>query len=217
MADRCGGESEGQDGACALSISHARAAALSVIVGVVACGKSTSTPAVAPTPVPIASGAICGEERWNLKTLSDLDAIRVDFVGVTPTTIAALNSLTPHCSGLPDVRTFAEEFRVFEAIGLVQLTRNEDDRDVHIALADPADPSRTIVVEVADPSCAGAVQSPFVSMLSQAKIQFGSLGPIVGKRVRVRGVGFYDFAHGQTGRSQSCIELHPVLSMMLEP
>lgn len=186
-------------------------------LGLVACGRSSTSPPVAPAPTPIASGAICGEERWSVKTLSDLDAIRVDFVSVTPTTIAALNGLAPHCSGLPDARTFAEEFRVFEAIGLVQLTRNEDDRDVHIALADPADPSRTIVVEVADPSCSGAAQSPFVSMLSQAKIQFGSLGPIVGKRVRVRGVGFYDVAHGQTGRSQSCIELHPVLSMMVEP
>lgn len=28
--------------------------------------------------------------------------------------------------------------------------------------------------------------------------------------MRVRGVGFYDFAQGQTGRSQRCIELHPV-------
>jgi hypothetical protein len=188
-----------------------------MIIGLVACGKSTSTPAVAPTPVPTASGAICGEERWSVKTLSDSDAIRVDFVAVTPTSIAALNSLAPHCSGLPDARTYAEEFRVFEAIGQVQLTRNEDDRDVHIALADPSDPSKTIVVEVADPGCAGAAQSPFVSMLSKAKIQFGSLGSVVGKRVRVRGAGFYDFAHGQTGRSQSCIELHPVLSMSVEP
>jgi hypothetical protein len=186
-------------------------------IGLVACGKSSSTPAVAPTPVPSVSGAICGEERWSVKTLSDFDAIRVDFVGVTPTTVAALNGLPSRCSGLPEARTFPEEFHVFEAVGLVQLTRNEDDRDVHIALADPVEPSKTIVVEVADPSCAGAAQSPFVSMLSQAKIQFGSLGSIVGKRVRVRGVGFYDFAHGQIGRSQSCIELHPVLSMSLEP
>lgn len=171
---------------------------------------------VTPTPAPIVSGAICGEERWPVKTLSDLDAIRVDFAGVTATTIAALNGLIPHCSGLPEARTYSEEFRVYEATGLVQLTRNEDDRDVHIALGDPSDPSKTIVVEVPDPSCAGAAQSPFVLMLSQAKIQFSALGSIVGKRVRVRGVGFYDFAHGQTGRSQSCIELHPVLSMSVE-
>jgi hypothetical protein len=26
-------------------------------------------------------------------------------------------------------------------------------------------------------------------------------------------VGFFDFNHGQTGRSRSCIELHPVLGI----
>ena len=34
-----------------------------------------------------------------------------------------------------------------------------------------------------------------------------------GATVRVRGAGFYDFNHGQTGRSQSCMELHPLTSI----
>jgi hypothetical protein len=29
----------------------------------------------------------------------------------------------------------------------------------------------------------------------------------------VRGVGFYDFNHGQRGRSANCIELHPIVSI----
>jgi hypothetical protein len=49
--------------------------------------------------------------------------------------------------------------------------------------------------------------------LSNARLQYQSLGSVAGRRVRVRGVGFYDFAHEQTGRSASCIELHPVLSI----
>ena len=49
---------------------------------------------------------------------------------------------------------FAEEFRVYEVVGIVQLTRNETDRDVHIALADLIDQTKTIVVEVVDPPCA---------------------------------------------------------------
>jgi hypothetical protein len=55
--------------------------------------------------------------------------------------------------------------------------------------------------------------SPLLTSLSNAKIQYQMLGSLVGRQVRVRGVGFYDFAHGQTGRSESCIELHPVLSI----
>jgi hypothetical protein len=150
-----------------------------------------------------------------VKTLSDPDAARVDFIGVTSTTVTALNRLSSHCSGLPDSRAFTEEFHVYEVTGVVTFTRNEDDRDIHIALADPADASETIVVEVVDPACAGAAQSPFVVTLTQAKLQHQGLGSVTGKIVRVRGVGFYDFAHGQTGRSQSCIELHPVLSVSL--
>ena len=38
------------------------------------------------------------------------------------------------------------------------------------------------------------------------------LSSLTGTAVRLRGVGFYDFPHGQTGRSQSCIELHPIIS-----
>jgi Domain of unknown function (DUF1772) len=37
-------------------------------------------------------------------------------------------------------------------VGVVQLIRNEDDRVVHIALADPSDTAKTIVVEVIDPA-----------------------------------------------------------------
>jgi len=31
--------------------------------------------------------------------------------------------------------------------------------------------------------------------------------------VDVTGVGFFDFAHGQTGLAPNCIELHPVLAL----
>lgn len=150
-----------------------------------------------------------------MKTLSDADATRVNLNDVTATTIASLNALAAHCSGLPDARTFAEEFRVYEVTGVVQLTRNEDDRDVHIALSDPNDSSQTVVVEVADPACDGAVQSPYSSTLTQARSMYQALGSFTGKTVKLRGVGFYDFDHSQTGRSRSCIELHPVVSITL--
>jgi hypothetical protein len=156
--------------------------------------------------------AACGVERWAVKTLADPAATSVNPAPAL-TTIAALNGLEARCSGLPDGRTYAHEFQVYEVTGIVQLTRNEDDRDVHMALADPNDLSQTIVVELADPACAG--QSPYVSAIAQARSQYAGLGSLVGRRVTVRGVGFYDFAHGQTGRSRSCIELHPVVNIAL--
>jgi hypothetical protein len=175
------------------------------------CGTSPSAPRQLPIPTPPTSSVVCGVERWAVKTLTDADAARVDVSNVIPTTISALNAFAAHCSGLPDARTFAEEFRVYEVVGTVQLARNEDDRDLHFALADPADPTRTIVVEMAEPAC--ATTSPLFTTLSNVNMQFQSLGWLVGRQVRVRGVGFYDFAHGQIGRSTSCLELHPLLSI----
>jgi hypothetical protein len=56
-------------------------------------------------------------------------------------------------------------------------------RDVHIALADPADASQTLVVEVVDPACAGAAQSPFLVTPTQVKLQHQALGALAGKTV----------------------------------
>ena len=173
-----------------------------------ACGSTSSPPAPMPP-----TGMACGEERWAVKTLSDAEATRVDVTHAIPTTVTALNALTPRCSGLPDARSFAEEFQTFEVTGRVSATREEDDRDIHVVLADLADPGQTIITEVVDPTCFGAVQSPFLSLLTSARSQYQGLSPLTGKTVRVRGVGFYDFNHGQTDRSRSCIELHPVLSI----
>lgn len=136
-----------------------------------------------------------------MKTLADPDATRIDFLNVTPTTIADLNALPAHCSGLPTPRTFVEEFRLYEVTGVVVVGRAESDHDVHLALADPSDLSQTIDVEVVDPAC--ATTSPYVTTLSNARMQYQSLGLQPGQRVTVRGVGFFDFAHGQTGRRRA--------------
>jgi len=174
------------------------------------CSKHTT----APTPT---VGVSCGEERWAVKTLSDPDATRVDFANVIGTTVAALNDLTPHCSSLPDQRTFAEEFHVYEVVARVSSTRLEDDHDIHVVLSDPTNSAKTMITEVVDPSCGGATESPFRSLLVDARTTYQTLSPLSGKTVRLQGVGFYDFNHGQTGRSASCIELHPVTRITLVP
>jgi hypothetical protein len=65
--------------------------------------------------------------------------------------------------------------------------------------------------------CAGAVISPHLATLRSVEGMFNMLlgaslpSTLVGTLVRVRGVGFYDFNHGQRGRSANCIELHPIV------
>jgi hypothetical protein len=120
---------------------------------------------------------------------------------------------------LPDNRAYDEEFRTFEVTGRITYIAHEDDRDYHIALEDPANAGFTIVAELADILCAGAVVSPHYSALSRAdgmwRLLVSDRSPqnLVGSTVTVQGVGFYDFAHGQRGRSANCMELHPIVSI----
>ena len=180
----------------------------------------TPDPTPGPTPPPPPNpGLACGVERWFVKTLADRDASLVNPSAVTPISIRDLNALPSHCEAGPDRRIYAEEFRVFEVAGRVTYIAHEDDRDYHLALEDPNDPGSTVVTELADTVCSGAVMSPHLATLRSVEGMFASLlegrspSTLVGTIVKVRGVGFYDFNHGQRGRSANCIELHPIVSI----
>lgn len=195
-----------------------------------AAAPGTHAEAVAPPPrvkaVPLAAARArraqgkCGTERWDVKTLNDPDVGDVDFSTVVPKTISDLNALPQNCSPA-DPRAGDPEHTVYEVTGMITVVKPEADRDMHIAVADPNNPDKTMVVEVVDPSCPGAKTSPHLSKLKHARTMFqdllgnGDLQSLEGFVVRVRGVGFYDRAHGQTGLSDSCLELHPVLEIEL--
>lgn len=189
---------------------------LAAVVGVLGCGRTLPTAPTDTLPPPVAIGPACGTERWAVKTLSDPGAIRIDPSRPTATSIGALVERPGHCDGGPDERVHPEERIVFEVVARVSLARLEDDHDYHVVLEDPDAPGARLVSEVADPNCAGAAQSAFRDMLSVARGSFEALArqaPLAGRLVRVRGVGFYDFNHAQTGRAPNCLELHPVLSI----
>jgi hypothetical protein len=158
-------------------------------------------------------------ERWFVKTLADQDASSVNVSAVTPISIRDLNALPSHCEAGPDRRIYAEEFRVFEIAGRVTYINHEDDRDYHLALEDPDAAGSTVVTELADTLCSGASMSPHLATLRGVEGMFASLlsgrspSTLVGTVVKVRGVGFYDFNHGQRGRSANCVELHPIVAI----
>jgi hypothetical protein len=163
------------------------------------------------------SVSTCGEERWPVKTLSDPAVAQVDFTHVRKTSITLLNALTPHCTKLPARRTFAEEFVLIEVPAVITKIITEDDQDLHLVLADPENPKKTIIGELPDPMCPGTKNSPRkTEMIGALNMFTGMIGAgirhdLIGRKVKVRGVGFYDFQHGQSGRSKPCLELHPVL------
>ncbi len=193
-------------------------AALLLIAALAACDSS------APTPSTVAPGAKCGTERWAVKTLSDRDAPKVDLTPV-PGAIADLVALQPPKTLPASSRIPPTELTTYSITAVVVEAKLEDDHDFHVVIADPADSSRTMIVEFPDTACSGAISSAeaeqmkaardaFVQRYGQPKdIAFTSLD---GQAV-FTGVAFFDFQHGQRGVAPNAIELHPVLGFQPLP
>ena len=95
----------------------------------------------------------------------------------------------------------------------------ETDSDYHLVITDGS--GNTMITEIPDPACAAG--SPFLSAIQSARSQFNAAFTATGSfkatsvAVRMRGIGFFDFLHGQTGVAPNGIELHPVLDIQFNP
>ena len=93
----------------------------------------------------------------------------------------------------------------------------EADNDYHLVLASPRDTTLTMIAEVPDPGCAGACASGFASVYAQVRQKLldylNSPQSVARPLVRITGVGFFDYIHGQRGVAPNGIELHPVLAV----
>jgi hypothetical protein len=154
----------------------------------------------------------CGTERWAVKTGQDPDAARVDQTHVQPTTIAELDAL-PAPRPEPSARFAPVELTVYEIHATLIEYKHEADRDVHAVISDG---THTMIVELPEADCTAG---PFTAALSQARSTFDARHAAtphlqrVNETVTVRGVGFFDKLHGQTGVAPNGIELHPVLAI----
>src|SRR5262249_55219413 len=94
------------------------------------------------------------------------------------------------------------------------------DSDYHLVLED--DQGDTMVAEIPSPTCVGA-SSPFAAQIASVRAKFDSQFNVKSSfqtanvPVRVTGVGFFDFFHGQHGAAPNVIELHPVLDIVFSP
>jgi len=161
----------------------------------------------------------CGVERWSVKTGGDPDAVSVDLNNVAHTTIANLRTLTPPSTPPDNARFGPAEYTVYEVTATMTLYKLEGDVDYHIVLQD--ENGATLISEIPCPCCV-ALSSPFTAAIANARQKFDARFtattsfplPPVSVPVRVTGVGFFDFIHGQTGVAPNGIELHPVLDIV---
>ncbi len=159
--------------------------------------------------------ATCGVERWAVKTLSDPDRKRVKLqpVDATVEDLVSLKRPVP----LSAARADPVELTVFRLEVRLLWLFTEADGDYHLVLASPRDTMITMIAEVPDPGCAGAAASEFGQTYAQVRQtlldHLNAPGGEARVLVRITGVGFFDYRHGQRGVAPNGIELHPVLSV----
>ncbi|HEV7551585.1 MAG TPA: hypothetical protein VGP65_07885, partial [Candidatus Angelobacter sp.] len=80
----------------------------------------------------------------------------------------------------------------------------------------------TMIAEIPSPTCVGA-GSPFFAGIQNARSEFNARFTATTSfqtaniPVQIKGVGMFDFLHGQTGVAPNGIEVHPVLDIIFNP
>jgi hypothetical protein len=201
--------------------------------------------------VPVAEvGQTCGgSERWRVKVANDPDAAQINPNPVGPFKVAELNKLLP--GPIDPGGRMAAEKKQYTVRGYLSYFKREGgkgDGDYHVVVTDhpgqfeddehtPPD-GQSMVVELPDPKCfggstgLGSHTSVLGQSIAEARLAFEQhTKGISGKKitttipVTVSGVGFFDRAHFQTGRSTEhpqaggravVFEIHPVTEITFD-
>jgi len=181
-----------------------------------AAASANDTLSQMPTREAPTCGGSCGVERWAVKTLSDPDRERVQLHPVN-TTVEALVALKRPAGLSATGRADRTELTVYRVEARLLSLFTEADGDYHLVLASPYDATITMIAEVPDPGCAGACASGFAGVYAKVRQKLldylNSSQSVARPLVRISGVGFFDYIHGQRGVAPNGIELHPVLDV----
>lgn len=160
----------------------------------------------------------CGMERWAVKTSADGATVNYQPI---ERTIAALNMLPAptraELDAKPNTR-FPAELSTYTVTGYLVGFKAEADEDFHIVIADLTDPKITMVAEMPSGNCVppGIKASSSDLRVSWEK-RFGKASTKFKRfkakkiKIKITGIGFFDFLHGQTGVAKNGFELHRVL------
>jgi hypothetical protein len=191
-------------------------AALAGIVAIPGLSLGLAVPAsAAPAAVPgIRAAPSCGVWRWPVKTGSDADRRTVNKT-VVDTTIRRLRARTAPSSfaGHQNRRFRGAERHTYRLRARLTQFRLEDDGDIHLVLQNRS--GKDMIAEIPRPGCV-ARSSLWKKAIRATRFRFTnhyrvtSSWHFVNRRIRIRGLGFFDEVHNVTGQAPNGIELHPV-------
>jgi hypothetical protein len=190
--------------------------ALAGIVAIPGLSLWLALPAsAAPAAVPgIQAATSCGVWRWPVKTGSDADRRKVNRT-VVDTTIRRLRARTAPSSfaGHQDRRFRGAERHTYRLRARLTQFRLEDDGDIHLVLKNSS--GKDMIAEIPRPGCV-ARSSLWKKAIRATRSRFTNHYRVttswhfVNRRIRIRGLGFFDEVHNVTGQAPNGIELHPV-------
>ncbi|PYX87071.1 MAG: hypothetical protein DMG67_20005, partial [Acidobacteria bacterium] len=169
---------------------------------------------------PIYILAQCGVERWSVKTGTDADAGLVNLNSSTNTTIANMRAFTAPNPIPANNRVSPAETTQWVINATLTQFKLEGDSDYHLVIQDAS--GNTMITEIPSPTCVGA-GSPFIAGIQNARSEFDAKFTATTSfqtaniPVQIKGVGMFDFLHGQTGVAPNGIEIHPVLDIIFNP
>jgi len=158
----------------------------------------------------------CGVWRWPVKTGADHDRYKVSKT-VIYTSIRYLRTriAPPSFPAYYQDHRFRGAERHIYQLDDTRLTafRLEDDGDIHLILKN--DSGKRMITEIPKPACVSH-SSLWQNAIAAARATFASHYQVttswqdVNRRINIRGLGFFDKLHGQSGVAPNGIELHPV-------
>ena len=162
----------------------------------------------------------CGVERWSVKTGTDPDAGLVNLSSSTSNTIATMRSWTAPNPIPANNRVSPYETTQWVLNATLTQYKLETDSDYHLVIQDAS--GNTMIAEIPSPNCVGA-GSPFGPGITNARNEFDAKFTATSSfqtaniPVQIKGIGMFDFLHGQTGVAPNGIEIHPVLDIVFNP
>jgi hypothetical protein len=173
---------------------------------------------------PFSRQIACGHERWDVKTLADTDADRLEVDNVRHLSVTRLGMLKRPSQAELNTGRAPKERRIYTTTVILDSLPDkklgfkieERDSDIHLAVRDKN--GNTIIAEFPDSGCtAEAKLRSRMKDAREALVKACEGKPPKGKFKELRGTAtitgvlFFDFFHNQRGVSPNVAEIHPVL------
>src|SRR5438067_3992051 len=164
---------------------------------------------------PALAATACPYERGPVKEGSDTDRFKVSTT-VVSTTISYLRGRAKPSSYPRTRRVGGAELHTYQLHAYLTQYKIEADGDIHLVLKDTA--GRNMIAELPLAACV-PLASRWKASIATARARFTQAlhtttsWHYLHKPVTVRGVGYFDPPHGQTGAAKNGLELHPVIGV----